>query len=226
MPAPISIIIPTLNSETDLYETLGSLFEGIENELIRELIISDGGSTDKTKAIAHEVGAILIEGSCGRGLQISKGVDKSRSDWILILHADTSLSLDWSVNLLQKIDRNFAYHFKLKFKSKSLFARILEYWVQIRSKFLGLPYGDQGLLIHRDLLNTLGGFPKIPLMEDIALARKLKSETKSLDILAYTSAEKYHKNGWFRQSVLNFFLLIQYLLGKDPHQLFKVYYKN
>lgn len=226
MPAPISIIIPTLNSETDLYKTLGSLFEGIENELIRELIISDGGSTDKTKSIAHEVGAVLIEGSCGRGLQISKGVDKSRSDWILILHADTSLSLDWSVNLLQKIDRNFAYHFKLKFKSKSLFARILEYWVQIRSKFLGLPYGDQGLLIHRDLLNTLGGFPKIPLMEDIALARKLKSETKSLEILAYTSAEKYHKNGWFRQSVLNFFLLIQYLLGKDPHQLFKVYYKN
>ena len=226
MPAPISIIIPTLNSETDLYETLGSLFEGIENELIRELIISDGGSTDKTKSIAHEVGAVLIEGSCGRGLQISRGVDKSRGDWILILHADTSLSLDWSINLLQKIDRNFAYHFKLKFKSKSLFARILEYWVQIRSKFLGLPYGDQGLLIHRDLLNTLGGFPKIPLMEDIALARKLKSETKSLDILAYTSAEKYHKNGWFRQSVLNFFLLIQYLLGKDPNQLFKVYYKN
>ncbi len=226
MPAPISIIIPTLNSETDLYKTLGSLFEGIENELIRELIISDGGSTDKTKSIAHEVGAVLIEGSCGRGLQISKGVDRSLGDWILILHADTSLSLDWSVNLLQKIDRNFAYHFKLKFKSKSLFARILEYWVQIRSKFLGLPYGDQGLLIHRDLLNTLGGFPKIPLMEDIALARKLKSETKSLEILAYTSAEKYHKNGWFRQSVLNFFLLIQYLLGKDPHQLFKVYYKN
>ena len=226
MPAPISIIIPTFNSEPDLHETLGSLFEVIENELIRELIISDGGSTDKTKSIAHEVGAVLIEGSCGRGLQISKGVDKSRGDWILILHADTILSLDWSVNLMQKIDRNFAYHFKLKFKSKSLFARILEYWVQIRSKFLGLPYGDQGLLIHRDLLNTLGGFPKIPLMEDIALARKLKSETKSLEILAYTSAEKYHKNGWFRQSVLNFFLLIQYLFGKDPHQLFKVYYKN
>ena len=226
MPAPISIIIPTLNSETDLYETLGSLFEGIENDLIRELIISDGGSTDKTKSIAYEVGAVLIEGPCSRGLQISKGLDKSRGDWILILHADTSLSLDWSVSLLQKIDRNFAYHFKLIFKSKSPFARILEYWVQIRSKFLGLPYGDQGLLIHRDLLNTLGGFPKIPLMEDIALARQLKGKTKPLDILANTSAEKYHKNGWLRQSVSNFFLLIQYLLGKDPHQLCKIYYKN
>ena len=127
MPAPISIIIPTLNSETDLYRTLGSLFEGIENNLIRELIISDGGSTDKTKLIADELGAVVVEGSCGRGLQISKGIDKSKGDWILILHADTSLSLDWSVKLLEKIDKNFAYHFKLKFKSKSLFARILEY---------------------------------------------------------------------------------------------------
>ena len=226
MPAPISIIIPTLNSETDLYETLGSLFEGIENNLIRELIISDGGSNDKTKSIAYGVGAILIEGPCSRGLQIRKGVDKSRGEWILILHADTSLSLDWSVDLLQKIDRNFAYHFKLKFKSKSPFARILECWAQMRSNFLGLPYGDQGLLIHRDLLNTTEGFPKIPLMEDIALARQLKGKFKPLDIVAKTSAEKYHKNGWLCQSLLNFFLLIQYLFGKDPHQLFKDYYRN
>ena len=111
MPAPISIIIPTLNSETDLRETLGALFEGIENNLIRELIISDGGSIDKTKLIANEVGAIIVEGSCGRGLQINKGIDKSKGDWILILHADTSLSSGWSVKLLEKIDKNFALPF-------------------------------------------------------------------------------------------------------------------
>ena len=96
MSAPISIIIPTLNSETDLLETVNSLFEGIENNLIKELIISDGGSTDKTKSIANEVGAFIVDGSFGRGFQISKGVDKSKGSWILILHADTSLSLDWS----------------------------------------------------------------------------------------------------------------------------------
>ena len=226
MPAPISIIIPTLNSETGLHETLRSLFEGIDNNLIRELIISDGGSTDKTKLIADELGAVVVEGSCGRGLQISKGIDKSKGDWILILHADTSLSLDWSVKLLEKIDKNFAYYFKLRFKSKSLFARILEYWAQIRSKFIGLPYGDQGCLIHRDLFDTLGEFPKIPIMEDVAFADSLKGKIKPLDILAHTSAEKYHNNGWLRQSIINFFILTQYRLGKSPHQLFKSYYKN
>ena len=226
MPAQISIIIPTLNSETDLPETLRSLFEGVENNLIRELIISDGGSTDKTRFIASEVGACIVEGPCGRGLQISKGVDKSRGDWILILHADTSLSPDWSVEFLQKIDKNFSYYFKLKFKSKSLFARTLEYWAQIRSKFLGLPYGDQGLLIHRDLLDAVGGFPKNHILEDVVLAGKLKGKIRSLDLLALTSAEKYHKNGWLRQSLINFYILVQYLIGKDTNLLYKIYYKN
>ena len=226
MPAQISIIIPTLNSETDLRDTLKALFEGIENNLIRELIISDGGSIDKTKLIANEVGAIIVEVSFGRGLQINKGIDKSKGDWILILHADTSLSSGWSVKLLEKIDKNFAYHFKLRFKSKSPFARILEYWANIRSKFLGLPYGDQGFLIHRELLLTIEEFPKIPIMEDIALADRLKGKIRPLDILAHTSAEKYHKNGWLRQSMINFFILTQYRLGKDPNQLFKFYYKN
>ena len=92
----------------------------------------------------------------------------------------------------------------------------MEYWAQIRSKFLGLPYGDQGFLIHRDLLDTIEEFPKIPIMEDIALADRLKSKIKPLDILAHTSAEKYHKNGWLRQSMINFFILIQYFWVKIP----------
>ena len=225
MPAPISIIIPTLNSENELCETIGSLFEGIENNLIRELIVSDGGSTDKTKSIAYEAGAVVVEGPSGRGLQISNGIDKSTGDWILILHADTSLSMDWSLKILQKTDKSFAHYFKLKFKSRSLFARILEFWAHIRSKFLGLPYGDQGLFIHRDLLNAVGEFPKVPIMEDVALADKLKGKMRPLNIQAHTSAEKYHKNGWLRQSMINFFIFTQYRLGKTTYQLYKFYYK-
>ena len=225
MPAPISIIIPTLNSENELCETIGSLFEGIENNLIRELIVSDGGSTDKTKSIAYEAGAVVVEGPSGRGLQISNGIDKSLGDWILILHADTSLSMDWSLKILQKTDKSFAYYFKLKFKSRSLFARILEFWAHIRSKFLGLPYGDQGLFIHRDLLNSVGEFPKVPIMEDVALADKLKGKMRPLNIQAHTSAEKYHKNGWLRQSMINFFIFTQYRLGKATCRLYNLYYK-
>ena len=77
-PPQFPLLFQPSTLKLSLYETLGSLFEGIENNLIRELIISDGGSTDKTKLIADEVGAVVVEGSCGRGLQISKGIDKSK----------------------------------------------------------------------------------------------------------------------------------------------------
>ena len=226
MPAPFSIIIPTLNSECELQETLTSLFEGIDKNLIRELIISDGGSLDRTKIIANEVGAVFLEGTRGRGMQIKRGIEKSCGDWILVLHADTSLSVGWSEKIFPKIDKNFAYYFKLKFKSKSVFPYILETWVNLRSKVFDLPYGDQGLLIHRDLLASIGGFPSIPIMEDVALAGKLKRKLKLINIIAQTSAKKYQKKGWLRQSLINFSILIQFKLGQDTDRLYKFYYKN
>ena len=226
MPAPFSIIIQTLNSEYELPETLTSLFEGIDKNLIRELIISDGGSLDRTKIIANEVGAVFLEGTRGRGMQIKRGIEKSCGDWILVLHADTSLSMRWSEKIFPKIDKNFAYYFKLKFKSKSFFSNILEIWVNLRSKVFDLPYGDQGLLIHRDLLTSIGGFPNLPIMEDVALAGKLKSKFKPLNIIAQTSAKKYHKKGWLRQSLINFSILIRFKLGQDTDRLYNLYYKG
>ena len=89
-----------------------------------------------------------------------------------------------------------------------------------------MPYGDQGLLIHRDLLASIGGFPSIPIMEDVALAGKLKRQLKLLNIIAQTSAKKYQKKGWLRQSLINFSILIQFKLGQDTDRLYKFYYKN
>ena len=226
MPAPFSIIIPTLNSEYELPETLTSLFEGLDKNLIRELIISDGGSRDKTKIIANEVGAVFLEGTRGRGVQIKRGIEKSCGDWILVLHADTSLSSGWSAQICPKIDKNYAYYFRLKFQSKLFFAYILETWVHLRSKLFDLPYGDQGLLIHRDLLASIGGYPSLPIMEDVALAGKLKRKFKSLKIVAQTSAKKYHEKGWLRQSLINFSILIRFKLGQDANLLYKLYYKS
>ena len=89
-----------------------------------------------------------------------------------------------------------------------------------------MPYGDQGLLIHRDLLTSIGGFPNLPIMEDVALAGKLKSKFKPLNIIAQTSAKKYHEKGWLRQSLINFSILIRFKLGQDADLLYKIYYKS
>ena len=91
MRAPISIVIPTLNSAQDLPVTLLSLMEGLDANLIYEVVISDGGSTDETKEIASEWGAAWLEGPSSRGGQLKRGVAHARGSWIFVLHADTFL---------------------------------------------------------------------------------------------------------------------------------------
>ena len=143
-----------------------------------------------------------------------------------ILKSLLSTSVKVTPEIFPKIDKKFACYFKLKFKSKSVFAYILETWVNLRSKVFDLPYGDQGLLIHRDLLTSIGGFPNLPIMEDVVLAGKLKSKFKPLSIIAQTSAKKYHEKGWLRQSLINFSILIRFKLGQDADFLYKIYYKS
>ena len=96
MPAPLSIIIPTLNAASGLPECLQALMPGLELGLIREVIVSDGGSDDATPRIAGDTGATWITGTSGRGAQLAAGADTARGDWLLFLHADTYLSPDWA----------------------------------------------------------------------------------------------------------------------------------
>ena len=103
MRAPVSVIIPTLNAASGLPACLGALGEGLEAGLIRELILTDGGSMDETAAIAGAAGAIWLAGSAGRGAQIARGVAASQGAWLLILHADTVLEAGWSKAMLDHI---------------------------------------------------------------------------------------------------------------------------
>jgi len=95
MSAPFSIIIPTLNAATQLPATLNALLPGVEAGLVRELIVSDGGSTDETLDIADDAGAEIITGPKGRGGQLRRGAEAARAEWLLFVHADTHLAPDW-----------------------------------------------------------------------------------------------------------------------------------
>ena len=92
MRAPVSVVIPTLDAAADLGPCLAALGEGLQAGLLRELVISDGGSTDATRAVADEAGAIWVSGPPGRGGQLGRGVAASEGDWLLVLHADTWLA--------------------------------------------------------------------------------------------------------------------------------------
>ncbi|MEL6645836.1 MAG: TIGR04283 family arsenosugar biosynthesis glycosyltransferase [Pseudomonadota bacterium] len=225
MPAPITVLIPTLNAARGLGGTLASLIEGIEAGLIRELVVADGGSTDQTQSIVEDAGAVWVPAAGGRGGQLRTGAGRARGDWLLILHADTQLSDGWSEAVEDHIasgtDR--AGYFKLAFRSPAMAARITAGWANLRSRLAGLPYGDQGLLIHRDALKAAGGIPDIPLMEDVALARALKGRLVALNAVAWTSPARYQAEGWIRRGARNLVTLARYLAGADPKALAKSY---
>lgn len=225
MPAPITVVIPTLNAASALPETAGALMPGVEAGLIGTLVVSDGGSNDDTLGIAKGLGARIVTGPSGRGAQIARGVAEARSDWLLILHADTHLSGDWvdalRHHLAHEVDR--AGYFRLAYRAPGLTPRLVAGWANLRSRWLGLPYGDQALLIHHATLDAVGGIPDLPLMEDVALTRALKGRLRVLPATARTSAERYLEEGWLMRGARNLWTLARYLGGADPAVLARSY---
>ena len=223
MRAPISVVIPTLNAETALGPCLAALGEGLGEGLIRELIISDGGSTDGTLRVAAAAGARIVTGAASRGGQLQRGVAAAQGDWLLVLHADTVLPAGWSDAVLPALTRPGAYHFRLAFDAQGLAPALVAGWANLRSRFLGLPYGDQGLLIDRASYDATGGYRDQPLMEDVALARALRGRLHALPAYVTTSAEKYQRQGWLRRGARNLGTLARYFLGVDPEALAQRY---
>ncbi len=221
MPAPVSIVIPTLNAAEALPATAATLLEGVTSGLVRDMVISDGGSQDATCDVARELGAIIVEGAAGRGGQIARGVEAATGQWLLILHSDTHLSPGWSEIVLAHTETQprKAGYFRLRFRAEGFAPLLIATGANLRSRFLGLPYGDQGLLIRRDLLLELGGVPELPLMEDVALARRLKGNLQVLSADARTSPERYITDGWTRRSVGNLWTLARYFAGVSPDRL-------
>ncbi|MEM7211349.1 MAG: TIGR04283 family arsenosugar biosynthesis glycosyltransferase [Pseudomonadota bacterium] len=230
MSAPITIILPTLNAADRIGPCLGAIGQGLFEGLIREVILADGGSQDAIGEIADATGATLIQTERGRGSQLAAGARAATgAEWLLFLHADTILATDWPQKVLEHVQTNpgRAACFRLRLDSDAGAARLVERWANARTRLLSLPYGDQGLLISRKLYDEVGGFQPIPLMEDVAIARRLgRRRIRMLDCTATTSAERYERDGWLRRGTRNLSTLALYLMGRSPQALVQRYEKN
>ena len=227
----ISVVIPTLNSQRGLPQTLAALVPAAMDGLVREVVIVDGGSNDATAEIAEDAGAEFVRSVKGRGQQLAKGARLARSDWLLFLHADTVLQSGWEVEAFRHIrdvehgeKREMAAAFRFALDDRGIGAAFLQWMVGVRCYLLKLPYGDQGLLISRRLYEEIGGFKDLVLMEDVDLIRRLgRRRITMLQSFAVTSAKRYRNEGYGRRIIRNFFCLSLYLLCIPSRVIARIY---
>lgn len=220
----LSVVIPALNAACSLPGTLAAL--RTDTQLVGEIIVVDGGSADETVALAEGLGARVLAASRGRGTQLAAGVECADGDWLLLLHADTRLAPGWqqAVRAHCEARPESAGYFRFALDSDDVRARRLERLVAWRCRLLALPYGDQGLLIQRELLRQIGGVRDLPLMEDVDLVRRLGRRRLSLlPVAATTSAAKWQRDGWYRRSALNLACLALYFAGAPPRLIARLY---
>ena len=223
----LSIVIPTLNEALHLPLLLSDL-NVWANDF--ELIIVDGGSIDLTISIAQIQGVDVIKSpKKNRGYQLKTGASNARGDWLLFLHADSRLRIGWVRSLSQiiqnKKSKNFAWYFDFKIKKDNLEYRFLEIAVALRSLFLQHPYGDQGLLIHKDLYYKTGGYSSLKIMEDIDLITRVTKETKLKRIREsiYTDDRKWTNSNIIKRAIKNYKLRKKWRQGYDIDNLSKEY---
>ena len=223
----LSIVIPTLNEALHLPLLLSDL-NVWPNDF--ELIIVDGGSIDLTISIAQIQGVDVIESpKKNRGYQLKTGASNARGDWLLFLHADSRLKTSWVRSLSQiiqnKKSKNFAWYFDFKIKKDNLEYRFLEIAVALRSLVLLHPYGDQGLLIHKDLYHKIGGYSSLEIMEDIDLITRITKKTKLKRIREsiYTDDRKWTNSNIIKRAIKNYKLRKKWRQGYDIDNLSKEY---
>lgn len=216
----LSVVIPALNAAATLPATLDALGASPD-----EVLVVDGGSDDGTAAVALASGARVLAAARGRGSQFAAGVAAARGAWLLLLHADTRLGPGWTRAVsAHRANAASAGYFRFALDSPDPRARRLERAVAWRCRTLALPYGDQGLLIHRDLLARVGGVRPLPLMEDVDLVRRLgRSRLAPLDADAVTSAARWDRDGWRRRSARNLFCLALWFGGVPPGLIARAY---
>lgn len=193
-----------------------------------ELIVVDGGSSDHTVSFAEKCGATVLISKPGRGRQLNMGAEKAKGGILLFLHADTMLPRDFQSPVISTIkeDGVAAGAFRLGIQAEGWRYRLLEKGIELRSQILGLPYGDQAVFLHRETFLEVGGYPDLPIMEDVGLIKKLRGKGK-INLLTekvLTSGRRWQKHGVVKVTVVNQLLLWAFLLGLPPSFLFRCYY--
>jgi len=222
----ISIVIPTYNESAIIEGMLNSLIQSISSE--DEVIVVDGMSEDNTREIVGGFpGVILITSPRGRAVQMNAGAERARGEYILFLHADVLVSENCISMLKNQIMENGIQWgwFSIRLDSPRFIFRVLETGANLRNRLTGIPLGDHGIFVKRDVFHDIGGFPEIPIMEDLEFVRKISIISKGVEVKSpiKTSVRRFENSGIIRTFFRMWILRILYYLGMPPEKLTRYY---
>ncbi len=217
----LTVVIPCLNEASGL----PGLLEALQPLRARgcELIVVDGGSSDGTPGLARPWADRVIDAPRGRAVQMNAGATSAAGDVFIFLHADTRLPDDADRLIREGLARSRRRwgRFDVRIAGAHPLLRLIAAAMNARSRITGIATGDQAIFVTREAFAAAGGYPDIPLMEDVALARKLKRLTRPLCLpqRATTSGRRWEKHGVLRTVLLMWRLRLAYALGADPRRL-------
>lgn len=219
----ISVIIPALNEE----QSLGATLQSVMALQPHEIIVVDGGSADRTVAICRDLGVRVLSSARGRARQMNLGAVHASGDALLFLHADTrppSSALD-DIRRALADPRIVGGRFDVRLEGKHWMLNLIATLISVRSRLSRVATGDQGMFVRRRVFAELGGYPDLPLMEDIALSRALKrlGGVACLRSRVVTSARRWEAEGVWRTIFKMWALKLLYFLGMSPFRLKRYY---
>jgi rSAM/selenodomain-associated transferase 2 len=227
MSPPLSVVIAALDEAGGLPALLADLASA--TDLVREVLVVDGGSRDGTPRLAALAGAGVVHVSGGRGRQLAAGVARSGAPWLLLLHGDVRLPPGWPAAVAAAIEagEETAWAFRLRIDAADPALRLVELAVALRSHWRQLPYGDQGLLLARRLHDGAGGIAPLPLMEDLEFIQRLRrrARIRSLPLAMWVNGRRWQRLGVWQTVLANAGLRRAWRCGTPVAELAARYYR-
>jgi len=224
----LSVIIPVLNEASEIRAALLAL------QALRaagnEIIVADGGSGDATRDLARDLADAVIDAPRGRAMQMNAAARDARGDILVFLHADTALPEGAAPMIADGLAASGKVwgRFDVRIAGASAWFPVIGFMMNWRSRITGIATGDQAIFVRRALFEEIGGFPPLPLMEDIALSSRLKRRSRPLCLRAQaaTSGRRWERHGVLRTIALMGWLRLRYFLGASAADLARRYYRG
>lgn len=224
----ITVVIPAINEQDNIE---GAISSALGAGAV-EVWVADGGSTDSTIEYASQAGALVCCGDAGRAAQQNNGAKHATKMILCFLHADNRLdsaALEEAAIYFSEDATNSWSCFYQEIEASGIGYSLLQWGNAWRARWLGRVYGDQTIMITRELIELIGGFPEVDLMEDVLLSKNLRRQGVRPCVLAgpvKISARRWKKKGILRQTLSNWWLLLRLRLGTNPNRLAKHYRRH